>query len=121
MPPLPTNFSSDTGREAAGRRVDLSIASVKGVMDSALAAARVSEKQAAGPPSASGPNVLDLLEQYWLAFRDRRQRARGRASLHRMSDRELMDIGVTRAEIDYITAHQAHGSLRDGAMDRIAM
>jgi uncharacterized protein YjiS (DUF1127 family) len=132
MPPHPTNVSSETGREAAGRRVDRSIASVKGMMDSALAAARadptvavphdlVSAKQAAGPPAASTRSVLGWLQQYWLAFQDGRQRARGRASLHHMSDRELMDIGVTRAEIDYIAAHQTHGSLRDGAMDRSAM
>jgi len=132
MPPHQTNLTSDTARDAAARSVDLSIALVKDVMDNALAAARpdaavvlshdaVSDKQAAGPPLASTPSVASLLQRYWLVFQDRLRRARVRASLHHLSDRELMDIGVTRAEIDYIAAHQAHGSLRDGAMDRSAM
>jgi uncharacterized protein YjiS (DUF1127 family) len=37
-----------------------------------------------------------------------------RATLHDLSERELMDIGVTSADIDYIAAHRAFDRLRDG-------
>jgi uncharacterized protein YjiS (DUF1127 family) len=55
-----------------------------------------------------------LLKGYWRAFRERRHRQWFRASLHDLSDRDLMDIGVTRAEIDRIAAHRAIDRLRDG-------
>ena len=70
--------------------------------------------EAAGPPDASTRSVWSLLKRYWRAFQERRQRQWLRASLHDLSDRELMDIGVTRAEIDYIAAHRAVDRLRDG-------
>jgi uncharacterized protein YjiS (DUF1127 family) len=125
MPPQQTNLTSETGRDAAGLGLDLSIALVKDAMGEALAAARpdasivalrdaLSEKDAAGPPAASTRSVLSLLKGYWRAFQERRQRQRLRASLHDLSDRELMDIGVTRAEIDCIAVHRAIDRLRDG-------
>jgi uncharacterized protein YjiS (DUF1127 family) len=125
MPPQQTNLTSGTGRDAAGPGLDLSIALVKDAMGEASAAARadasiaalrdaLSEKDAAGPPAASTRSVLGLLKGYWRAFHERRQRRGLRASVHDLSDRELMDIGVTRAEIDRIAAHQAIDRLRDG-------
>lgn len=125
MPPQQTNLTSGTGRHAAGLGPDLSIALVKDAMGEALAAARpdgsivaprdaLSEKDAVGPPAASTRSVLSLLEGYWRAFQNWRQRRRLRAGLHDLSDRGLMDIGVTRAEIDYIAAHRAIDRLRDG-------
>jgi uncharacterized protein YjiS (DUF1127 family) len=125
MPPQPMNLTSETGRDAAGLGLDLSIASVKDAMGDALAAARpdaaiaarrdaLSEKDAAGPPAASTRSLLSLLRGCWRAFQERRQQQRLRMSLHHLSDRELMDIGVTRAEIDYISAHRAIDRLRDG-------
>jgi uncharacterized protein YjiS (DUF1127 family) len=128
MPPQQTNLTSETGRDTAGLGLDLSIALVKDAMGEALAAARsdasivaprdaLSEKHAAGSPAASTRSVLSLLKGYWRAFQERRQRQRLRASLHDLSDRELMDIGVTRAEIDCIAAHRAIDRLRDGTMD----
>jgi len=98
---------------------------VKDAMGEALAAARpdastaaprdaLSDKGAAGPPATSTRNVLSLLKGYWRALRERRRRQRSRASLHDLSDRELMDIGVTRAEIDCIATHRAIDRLRDG-------
>jgi uncharacterized protein YjiS (DUF1127 family) len=125
MPPQQTNLTSETGRDAAGLGLDLSIALVKDAMDEPLAAARpdasivalrdaLSEKDAAGPPAASTRSLLSLLKGYWRAFQERCQRQRLRASLHHLSDRELMDIGVTRAEIDCIAAHRAIDRLRDG-------
>ena len=126
MPPQQTNLTSETGRDAAGLGLELSIALVKDAMGEALAAARpdasigaprdaLSEKDAAaGRPGASTRSVLSLLKGYWRAFQEQRQRQRLRVSLHDLSDRELLDIGVTRAEIDCIAAHRAIDRLRDG-------
>jgi len=57
--------------------------------------------------------VLSLLRRYWYAFQERRQRPR--VTLQDLSDRELMDIGLTRGEIDYITPERAIDTLRDRA------
>jgi uncharacterized protein YjiS (DUF1127 family) len=124
MPPQQTNNISETERDAAG--LDLSIALAKDVMDEALAAARLnasiaalddalSEKDAAEPTAASTRSVLSLLKRYWRAFQERRQRQSLRAGLSYLSDRELMDIGLTRCEIDYITPQRAIDRLRDSA------
>ena len=125
MPPQQTNLTSNTRRDAAGLRLDLAIALAQDATGDALAAARpdasiasstdaFSEKTAAGPPAASTRRVLNLLQGYWRAFQERRQRERLRISLHDLSERELMDIGLTPADIDYIVAHQALKRLRDG-------
>ena len=75
-----------------------------------------SEKEAAGPPVAPTPSVLSLLQEYWRAFRKRRQRKRSCVSLHELSDRDLKDIGLTPGDVDYIVARRAIERLRDGAM-----
>jgi uncharacterized protein YjiS (DUF1127 family) len=127
MPPRQTNLSSEAGREAPGLCLDLSIAVAKDAAGDASAAARpdasiealrdaFSEKQAAGPPAVSTPSVLSLLKGYWRAFQQRRQRDRLRVSLQDLSDRELMDIGLSPGDIDYIVAHRAIERLRDGTM-----
>ncbi|MGC2780590.1 MAG: DUF1127 domain-containing protein [Bradyrhizobium sp.] len=126
MPPHQTNLTSETRRDAAGLGLDRSIASANDAMDDAVAAARrdatiaalddaVSEKDAVGPPAAPARSVLGLLARYWRAFQESRQRQRLRVTLHDLSDRELMDIGLTRGEIDYIAAHRVVEKLRDGA------
>jgi uncharacterized protein YjiS (DUF1127 family) len=109
MPTKQTNLTSDTERDAPVLGLDLSTALVKEAIDDAL-----SEKRAAGPTAASIRSVLGLLKRYWRAFQERRQRESLRATLHELSDRELMDIGVTPDEIDYIAAHRAIERLRDG-------
>lgn len=125
MPTQQTKLASETEREAAVLGPDLSIALAKEAMDGTLAAARpdasiaalddaLSEKDAAGLTAASTRSVLSLLKRFWRAFQERRQRLSLRATLHNLSDRELMDIGVTRAEIDCIAAHRAIDRLRDG-------
>ena len=43
---------------------------------------------------------------YWDAFQERRKRQRLRANLCDLSDRELMDIGTTRGEIDYVASNR---------------
>ena len=127
MPIQQTNLTSETGRDSAGVSCDVSIALVKEAMDDVLATTRptatiaapdgaLSEKDAAEPPatSASARSVLGLLKRYWRAFQKRYQRQRLRDTLHDLSDRELMDIGVTRTEIDCIAAYRAFDKLRDG-------
>jgi uncharacterized protein YjiS (DUF1127 family) len=59
--------------------------------------------------------VLSLLKQYWRAFQQRRQGQL--VTLQDLSDRELMDIGLTRGEIDYFTPERAIDRLRDRATD----
>ncbi|MBR0709415.1 DUF1127 domain-containing protein [Bradyrhizobium liaoningense] len=57
--------------------------------------------------------ALSLLGRYWRAFQGWRQRSR--VSLHDLSDRELMDIGLTRGEIGYFASARALDRLRDRA------
>ncbi|MCP3409857.1 DUF1127 domain-containing protein [Bradyrhizobium sp. CCGB01] len=83
MPPQQTNITSETERDAAGLRFDLSI-------------------------------VLSSLKRSWRAFQARRPRSR--VTLQDLSDRELLDVGLTRGEIDYITPERAIDRLRDSAM-----
>ena len=132
MPTQQTNLTSEAERDAAVLGLDLSITLVKDAMDDALAATRpnasiaalddaLSEKDAARPTAASTRSVLSLLKRYWRAFQERRQRQSLRATLHDLSDRELMDIGVTRGEIDYIARHRAIDALRDRILSRGVM
>ena len=125
MPAQQTNLTSETGLDSAGVGFDFSIALVKEAVDDVLATTRptatiatldgaLSEKDAADPPATSARSVLSLLKRYWRAFQERYQRQRLRATLHDLSDRELVDIGVTRAEIDSIAAYRAFDKLRDG-------
>ena len=47
--------------------------------------------------------VFSPLEIYWAAFKEWRKRARLQADLTDLSDHELMDIGISRGEIDYVS------------------
>lgn len=121
MPPQLTDVSSEIEGEAARRSLNLSIVQAKDAIDQALAARlkasaaalddALSEKDAAGPSAASTRSILSLLRRYWRSFQDWRQRAR--VTLHDLSDRELMDIGLTRGEIDCIAPERAIERLRD--------
>jgi uncharacterized protein YjiS (DUF1127 family) len=125
MPPQQTTFTSKAEHDAAGLRLDLAAALVKDATGDALAEAypdvsvaalrdAFSEKEAVGPPVLSTRGVLGLLQGYWSAFRKWRQREGLRVSLHDLSDRALMDIGLTPGDIDYIVAGRAIERLRDG-------
>ena len=59
-----------------------------------------------GPASAKR-QVYTPLETYWNAFQEWRKRQRLRATLCDLSDRELMDIGTTRGEIDYVASNRS--------------
>jgi uncharacterized protein YjiS (DUF1127 family) len=124
MPPQLTNISPEIEGDAARRGLTLSIVQAKSAVDQALAARlkasaaaldnTLSEKAAAGPTAASTRSVLGLLGQYWRAFRQQRQNPR--LSLQDLSDRQLMDIGLTRGEIDHLTPQRAIDTLRDSTM-----
>ncbi|WP_247300206.1 MULTISPECIES: DUF1127 domain-containing protein [unclassified Bradyrhizobium] len=124
MPPQLTNIPCGTERDGAALRLDLPIVLAKEAMDEALAAAHfnasiaapddaLSGQYAAGPTTASTRIVPGLLKRYWRAFQERRWRQGSRVKLQNLSDRELMDIGLTRGEIDYITSQRAIDRLRD--------
>ena len=50
--------------------------------------------------------VSNIFRRYWVAFQDRRNRRRLQITLWNLSDRELMDIGTTRGEIDYVASNR---------------
>ena len=57
-------------------------------------------------PVTARRQVYSPLETYWNAFQEWRKRQRLRATLCDLSDRELMDIGTTRGEIDYVASNR---------------
>ena len=59
-----------------------------------------------GQTAASTRRVSSFFKGYWDAFQERRERQRIRATLCDLSDRELMDIGTTRGEIDYVVSNR---------------
>jgi len=63
---------------------------------------------AAGPgrTATRARHVSNFFKRYWHAFAQWRSRERLRADLCNLSDRELMDIGTTRGEIDYVASNQ---------------
>jgi uncharacterized protein YjiS (DUF1127 family) len=50
--------------------------------------------------------VYSPLETYWNSFQEWRKRRRLLTELRDLSDRELMDIGIARCEIDYLASHR---------------
>jgi len=57
-------------------------------------------------PATAKRQVYSPLETYWNAFQQWRKRDRLRTELHGLNDRELMDIGITRGEIDYFASNR---------------
>jgi uncharacterized protein YjiS (DUF1127 family) len=57
-------------------------------------------------PATAKRQVYSPLETYWNAFQEWRKRTRLQADLIDLSDRELMDIGISRGEIDYVVSHR---------------
>jgi uncharacterized protein YjiS (DUF1127 family) len=45
------------------------------------------------------------LKDFWNAYQEWRQQERLRVDFYKLSDRELMDIGIARGEIDYAASH----------------
>ena len=54
----------------------------------------------------STQRVSNLLGSCWGAFHQWRKRDRLRTELYDLNDRELMDIGITRGEIDYFASNR---------------
>ena len=59
-----------------------------------------------GRMTGSTRRVSSFFRRYWGAFQERRKRQRLRATLCDLSDRELIDIGTTRGEIDYVASNR---------------
>jgi uncharacterized protein YjiS (DUF1127 family) len=57
-------------------------------------------------PATAKRQVYSPLEAYWNAFQEWRKRERLRTELYRLTDSELMDIGITRGEIDYVASNR---------------
>ncbi|WP_342733412.1 DUF1127 domain-containing protein [Bradyrhizobium sp. B117] len=56
--------------------------------------------------SVSSRHVFSFIWRCWNALQERRQRRKLTAALSDLSDGELMDIGMTRGEIDYVASHR---------------
>jgi uncharacterized protein YjiS (DUF1127 family) len=102
MPPQQTDPASESGAAALGFTIGL----VKAARDA------LPENNAAGPAAVPTRNILGLLKRYWRAF-GAWQRRRSQTSLHDLSDRELMDIGV-----GHIAPQRAIDALRNGIYSR---
>jgi uncharacterized protein YjiS (DUF1127 family) len=59
-----------------------------------------------GQTIASTRRVSGFFKSYLGAFQERRKRQRLQAILCDLSERELMDIGMTRSEIDYVASNR---------------
>jgi len=63
-----------------------------------------------GQTAAATRLVASFFKRHWDAFQERRKqrrkRQRERAELCRLNDWELMDIGMTRGEIEYIVSNR---------------
>jgi len=57
-------------------------------------------------PATAKRQVYSPLEAYWNAFQEWHKRERRRTELHRLTDSELMDIGITRGEIDHAASNR---------------
>jgi len=54
----------------------------------------------------SRQRVSNFLGSCWEVFQQWRKRDRLRTELYGLNDRELMDIGITRGEIDYFASNR---------------
>ena len=54
--------------------------------------------------------IVRFLGRVWQAYLERRMRRALRTNLYDLSDRELMDLGTTRSEIEYIVSVDYHES-----------
>ena len=58
-------------------------------------------------PATAKRQVYSPLEAYWNAFQAWRKREKLRTELFRLTDSELLDIGITRGEIDYVASNRS--------------
>ena len=61
--------------------------------------------------TGSTQGVFSPVRRYWGEFQERRnerrKQQRERAELYRLNDLELMDIGMTRGEIEYVVSNRS--------------
>ena len=121
MSPQKPNLASQTGSEVAalGRSAAFMTDAADNVLaaaspDAVLATHAVPENTAAASRATATRTMLTILKRYWRGSQERRQRQRMRIALYRLSERELTDIGLTRADIEYITAHRSLDRLKNG-------
>jgi uncharacterized protein YjiS (DUF1127 family) len=66
-----------------------------------------------GEHAASASHALTrFLGRHWSALKERRERARVRAILYGMPDRELKDLGFTRSEIESVMVDDSGERIR---------
>ena len=69
--------------------------------------------------TTSPRRVSSFFKRYWVAFqqwrKERRKRQRERAELYRLNDWELMDIGMTRGEIEYVVSNRSFDREESGS------
>lgn len=58
--------------------------------------------------SVSARHVFSLIWTCWDAFQERRDQERLRTTLSGLSERELMDMGTTHGEIDYVASRRGN-------------
>jgi uncharacterized protein YjiS (DUF1127 family) len=58
-----------------------------------------------GQPSLSTRQVLGFIRGCWNALQERRKRAKVRAALYGLNDRDLHDIGISHGDIEYVASH----------------
>ena len=58
-------------------------------------------------PATAKRQVYSPFEIYWDAFQEWRKHRRLSATLCSLSGREVMDIGTTRGEIDYVASNRS--------------
>jgi uncharacterized protein YjiS (DUF1127 family) len=59
-----------------------------------------------GQTAVSTRRVSSFFKRYWGALQEQQKRQRLRVTLCDLSDRDLMDIGTTRGEIDYVASNR---------------
>ena len=57
-------------------------------------------------PATTKRQVYSPIEAYWNTFQEWRKRERLRTQLYRLTDTELIDIGITRGEIEYVASNR---------------
>jgi uncharacterized protein YjiS (DUF1127 family) len=57
--------------------------------------------------TASTQRVTNFFGSCWGALQEWRKRERLRADLCGLNDRELMDIGIARGEVDYVASNRS--------------
>ena len=59
-----------------------------------------------GQAAALAYRVSRFFKRRWDALQERHERQKLRDALSNLSDRDLMDIGISRGEIDYAASHR---------------